>query len=87
MMDAYITIKYPLATEKSIRLLESENKLVFVVNRKATKQDIKNAMQELFKAKVTAVNTLNSVRGEKIAYITLAKETPAIDIATTLGIM
>ncbi len=87
MMDAHITIKYPLATEKSIRLLESENKLVFAVDKKATKQDIKKAVEELFKAKVTAVNTYHAVTGEKRAYVTLSKETPAIDIATTLGIM
>jgi hypothetical protein len=41
----------------------------------------------MFKAKVIAVNTLHAVTGEKRAYITLAKETPAIDIATSLGIM
>ena len=86
-MDAYKIIKYPLATEKSIRLMESENKLVFVVDRHATKPEIKKAIEELFKAKVKAVNTLNSVTGEKRAYITFAKESPAIDIATNLGIM
>ncbi len=86
-MDSYTVIKYPLATEKSIRLMESENKLVFVVERSATKQDIKKAIEELFKAKVVAVNTHNSVSGQKKAYVTLSKETPAIDVATTLGIM
>ena len=40
-MDNHTVLKHPLATEKSIRLMESENKLVFVVNKKATKQDIK----------------------------------------------
>ena len=86
-MDAHEIIKYPLATEKSIRLMESENKLVFVVDKKATKPEIKKAVETLFKAKVTAVNTLHAVTGEKRAYVTFAKETPAIDIATTLGIM
>lgn len=86
-MDTHKIIKYPLATEKSIRLMESENKLVFVVDKKATKPEIKKAIEELFKAKVVAVNTLHSVAGEKRAYVTLSKETPAIDIATTLGIM
>lgn len=86
-MENHIVLKHPLATEKSIRLMESENKLVFVVDKKATKQDIKKAVEEMFKAKVTAVNTLHAVTGEKRAYITLAKETPAIDIATSLGIM
>ena len=86
-MDNHTVLKHPLATEKSIRLMEAENKLVFVVDRRATKQDIKKAVEAMFKAKVVAVNTHNAVTGEKRAYITLAKETPAIDIATTLGIM
>jgi large subunit ribosomal protein L23 len=86
-MDAHQTIKHPLATEKSIRLMEAENKLVFVVDKKATKQDIKKAIEELFKAKVVAVNTHNSISGEKRAFVTFSKETPAIDIATSLGIM
>jgi len=86
-MEAYKVIKYPLATEKSIRLMESENKLVFVVDKNATKPEIKKAFETLFKAKVTAVNTHNSISGKKRAYISLSKETPAIDIATTMGIM
>lgn len=81
-------IKYPMATEKSIRLLESENKLVFMVERKATKQDIKNAVEKLFKVKVVDVNTLISVKkGYKKAYVKLSEETPAMDIATELGML
>jgi len=80
-------IKHPIATEKAIRLMESENKLVFVVEEKATKPQIKKAIEDLFKAKVTAVNTLHTIKGQKRAYVTFAKETPAIDIATQLGLM
>ena len=86
-MDAYKIIKFPLATEKAIRLMEAENKLVFVVDRHANKLDIKKALEELFKAKVVSVNTLVSVTGEKRAYVKFAKENPAIDIATSLGLM
>ena len=86
-MDNHEIVKHPLATEKVIRLMEAENKLVFVVDKRATKPEIKKAIEELFKAKVKAINTLNSVTGEKRAYVTFAKETPAIDIATNLGIM
>jgi ribosomal protein uL23 len=87
MIDVYKVIKYPLATEKSIRLMEAENKLVFVVDYNATKADVKKAIEELFKVKVASVNTLHSVKGDKRAYVTFSKETPAIDIATNLGIM
>ncbi len=86
-MENHEVIKHPLATEKVIRLMEAENKLVFVVDKRATKSDVKKAVESLFKAKVVAVNTLNSISGEKRAYVTFAKETPAIDVATTLGIM
>lgn len=86
-MNAHDIVKHPLATEKAMRLMESENKLVFVVATKATKPEIKKAVEELFKAKVLAVNTLHSTSGQKRAYVTFAKESPAIDIATSLGIM
>lgn len=86
-METIDVIKYPLSTEKSIRLMEAENKLMFVVDRKATKQSIKKAVEELFKAKVVDVNTLISPRGKKMAYVRFSAETPAIDIATNLGLM
>lgn len=86
-MDNYQIIKHPLATEKSIRLMEAENKLVFVVDKRANKQQIKKAVEEIFKTKVIKVNTHHSISGQKRAYVTLSKETPAIDVATSMGIM
>ena len=85
-MEAYKIIKYPLSTEKSIRLMEKENKLIFVVDIKANKTEIKKAIEELFKVKVTKINTL-LIGGEKRAYARLSMETPAIDVATELGLM
>ncbi|MFH1409831.1 MAG: 50S ribosomal protein L23 [Nanoarchaeota archaeon] len=79
-------IKYPLSTEKTIRLMESENKLVFVVDSAAHKPEIKKAVEDLFKAKVLKVTTLK-YGSEKRAYVTFSPETPAIDIATQLGLM
>lgn len=86
-MDQYAVIKYPLSTEKSIRLMEAENKLIFVVDKKAGKKDIKKAIETMFKAKVKKVNTFISSDGKKRAYIKFSDETPAIDIATQLGLM
>ena len=80
-------IKYPLSTEKSLRLMESENMLVFVVDRKATKKEIAQELERLFKVKVQNINLMTSPRGLKKAYITLSKETPALDVATQLGMM
>ena len=86
-MDMYKVIKNPLSTEKGIRLMESENKLLFVVDRKATNNDIKKAIEKVFKSKVVKVNSLISPNGQKRAYVKFSDETPAIDIATQLGLM
>jgi len=76
----------PLSTEKSLRLMEAENKLIFLVQRKANKEEIKKAIEKMFKAKVVEVNTLIK-SGKKRAYVKFSSETPAIDIATNLGLM
>ncbi len=79
-------IKYPLSTEKAIRLMESDNKLLFVIANDANKAAVKQAVEEAFKAKVSKVN-VHRTKGQKRAYVTFTKETPAIDIATNLGLM
>ncbi len=77
----------PVSTEKCIRLMESENKIVFVVEPRADKRSIKKAVETMFKAKVSQVNTLRTNTGEKRAYVQFTQETPAVDIATQLGMM
>lgn len=86
-MDPYNVIKYPLATEKSIRLIESENKIMFAVNIKATKSEIKKAIEEMFKVEVDSVNTFVSPEGEKRAYVKFSSKNPAMDIATQTGLI
>lgn len=86
-MDKYNIIKYPLSTEKSIRLMEAENKLIFVVNGRATKKEIKKAIEEMFKVQVDSVNTFVNAGGEKRAYVKFSAKNPAIDIATQMGLM
>ena len=87
MKDKYQIIKHPVSTEKAVRLMESENKLTFIVDRKSNKQEIKKALEELFKIKVIKINTLILPSGKKKAYVKLSPETPAIDIATQLGLI
>ena len=86
-MDVQKVIKFPLSTEKSIRMMESENKLVFIVDRGACKKDVKDAIESLFKANVVKVNLANDIKGRKKAYVKFSPEVPAIDIATKLGLM
>lgn len=86
-MSDHPVILYPLATEKSIRLMESENKLVFVVAIDAKKQEIAKAIEDEFNVKVVKVRTLIDTKGRKKAYVAFSDETPAIDVATKLGLM
>jgi len=86
-MEPYEIVKYPLSTEKGVRLMESENKLLFRVDDRAKKADIKKAVESLFKCKIDKVNVFKTPKGEKRAYVKFSKETPAIDIATDLGLI
>ena len=49
-------IKYPLLTEKTIKLIE-QNQYSFAVDAKATKPSVKAAVEKLFDVKVVSVNT------------------------------
>ena len=87
MDESYKTIKHPVSTEKAVRLMESENKLTFIVDRRSKKQGLKKALEELFKIKIIKINTLILPSGKKKAYVKLSLETPAIDVATQLGLI
>lgn len=50
-------VKYPILTEKTIRLIE-QNQYSFAVNSKSNKTNIKIAIEQLFDVKVVSVNTL-----------------------------
>ena len=91
----YDTVLAPVITEKAT-LLSEQNKVVFKVAKHATKDEIAEAVEQLFKVNVTKVNTLN-VKGKtkrfrghkgrrsdvKKAIVTLAPG-QSIDIATGL---
>lgn len=51
-------IKKPVISEKSTALAEVANRYVFKVDNDATKTEIKQAVEQLFKVKVKAVNTI-----------------------------
>ena len=80
-------IKYPLSTEKSIKIMESDNKLIFIVDKRANKKEIKDSLEKTYGIKVIKVNTFITHYGKKKAYVKLDPETPAIDLATKLGMM
>ena len=86
-MDPFEILKHPAVTEKNVGMNEKQNKIVFIVDRKSTKTDIKRAFEELFNVKVEKVNTMITRDGRKKAIIKLKPEYSATDIAVKLGII
>merc|ERR1719329_103979 len=85
--DKFAVIKHPLSSESAIKTIEDNNTLVFIVHKRANKKMIKQSCQQLYNLKVKKVNTLNTPRGEKKAYVALTKDQDALDIANKIGIM
>ena len=82
-----MVIHFTLISEKAVDLIEKQNKLVFIVDKDATKEEIKKAVEELYKVKVIKVNTSTNIKGRKRAFVKLSKENPATEIATKLNII
>ncbi len=76
----------PVTSEKAVRLLDAENVLVFEVGRSDKKENIKKYVEKSFEVKVDTVRTLIR-QNKKFAYVRLAKENLAIDVATKLGMI
>ena len=74
------------STEKLVRQIESDNVLVFVVDRAVSKKDVKDEVENLFDVKVAKVRT-HTLKNKKIAYVKLKADYPAMDVATKLGMM
>ena len=74
-------------SEKASRLMEEENTLTFVVKRDSAKPDIKDAIEKLYGVKIESIRTTITPKGEKKAYVKLAKEFKATDIATKFGLI
>jgi len=87
MMDPYDIVFYPLMTESASLMVEKENKLTFAVNLKASKADVKRAVEQLYEVKVESVNILVTPTGEKKAFVKLHPDYRAADVAIKLGIL
>jgi len=85
--DPWKVIVYPHLAEKSMNMVEFENKLTFIVRRTASKNDIKEAIENLFDVKVLKVQTEITPKGVKKAYAKLSPDTPASEIAARLGMV
>lgn len=86
-MKPHEVILFPLMTERSVNMIENENKLVFIVDRRANKYEISHAVSHLYGVEVETVNTLISRDNRKKAFVKLTEEFNASDLAIRLGIL
>ena len=61
MTEEYTIIRRPIITEKGTMLKDDNNQIVFEVDARTNKSEIKKAVEKLFKVKVTGVRTQNRV--------------------------
>lgn len=83
----YEVVRHPLISEKSVGMIESQNKLCFSINRNFTKKDIKEAIEKMYGIEIDKVRILNDMKGRKKAIVKINNKYRADEIATKLGIL
>jgi len=86
-MDDHTIIKHPLTTESAMKKIEDTNTLVFIVDVRANKPQIKAAVKKLYNIEVQKINTLITPLGNKKAYVRLVADYDALDVANKIGII
>ncbi|XP_064227631.1 large ribosomal subunit protein uL23-like [Aotus nancymaae] len=86
-LDHSAIIKFPLTTESAMKKIKDNNTLVFVVDVKANKHQIKQAVQKLGDMDVAKVSTLIRPDGEKKACVPLAPDYDALEVANKIGLI
>ncbi|KAH0912134.1 hypothetical protein HID58_035455 [Brassica napus] len=78
-LDHYGILKYPLTTESAMKKIEDNNTLVFIVDIRADKKKIKDAVKKMYDIQTKKVNTLIRPDGTKKAYVRLTPDYDALD--------
>mmetsp|Transcript_53395 Transcript_53395/g.134098 ORF Transcript_53395/g.134098 Transcript_53395/m.134098 type:complete len:216 (+) Transcript_53395:49-696(+) len=86
-MDQFRILKAPLTTESAMKKIEDNNTLVFLVDVKANKRQIKDAVKRMYDIQADRVNTLIRPDGQKKAYVRLTQDFDALDVANKIGII
>eukprot|EP00178_Gracilaria_changii_P009685 TRINITY_DN28154_c0_g1_i1.p2 TRINITY_DN28154_c0_g1~~TRINITY_DN28154_c0_g1_i1.p2 ORF type:complete len:144 (+),score=34.79 TRINITY_DN28154_c0_g1_i1:47-478(+) len=86
-MDHFAVLRLPLTTESAMKKIEDHNTLVFIVNKVSNKRQIKAAVKKMYDIDATKVNTLICPNGKKKAYIKLAADSDALEVANRIGII
>jgi large subunit ribosomal protein L23 len=80
-------LMHPIATEKAVGLVDKRNTITYIVDFRAGKKDIAKEFERMFGVKVAKVRTINLPTNTKKAFIKLAKEYKASDVAEKLKLV
>uniref|UniRef100_A0A0N5AVS5 Ribosomal_L23eN domain-containing protein n=1 Tax=Syphacia muris TaxID=451379 RepID=A0A0N5AVS5_9BILA len=86
-LDSFAIVKHPLTTESAMKKIEDTNTLVFIVDVRANKPEIRSAIKSLYNVEVEKVNTLITPKHTKKAYVRLNSDYDALDVANKIGII
>ncbi|TIB73112.1 hypothetical protein E3Q23_03112 [Wallemia mellicola] len=86
-LDQYQVIQLPVNTEAAMKKVEDDNTLVFLVDRRANKRQIKDAVKKLYDVDAAKVNTLIRPDASKKAFIRLTPDHDALDVANRIGLL
>merc|ERR1719161_3199703 len=86
-MDKFQVIRCPLTTEAAMKKIEEQNTLVFIVDVRANKRQIKDSVSAMYDVTANKVNTLIRPDGKKKAYVHLTQNYDALDVANRIGII
>ena len=78
-------VKYPLQTESAMNKIEEQNTIVFIVDPRANKHQIKKAVESLYQFKTANINTLIRPDGLKKAFVRLTPDFEALEEANKMG--
>ena len=73
-------------SEKAVYQASENKTIMFIVNIKATKPQIKEAIEKLFNKKVKKIRTQINFKGKKIVYVKFADDVDVEELASTLGV-
>ncbi|KAJ3174363.1 60S ribosomal protein L25 [Geranomyces variabilis] len=85
LLDQYKVISFPLNTESAMKKIEENNTLVFICDVRANKRQIKDAVKRRYDVDAAKINTLIRPDGKKKAYVRLAADIDALDVANKIG--
>ena len=87
LLDSYQILQFPLTTESAMKKIEDNNTLVFIVDTRADKKKIREAVSSMYDIQCKKINTLIRPDGKKKAYVRLTADYDALDIANKIGII